>query len=132
MSVSLARAAIADALGAVNDLRVYSWVPDMVNPPAAVVLWPEGSIEHQAHGDDWEYTINVQLIVARADSRAADAALDVLIAKTGSGSAYAALEAVTDPTGVDDITVTRIGDFGILSVGEIDYLACTMSVVVYG
>lgn len=135
MSLAAARSAVKTILEQVNGLRCYDFVPDLVNPPAAVVGWPVGDIDpHQNHSGGWEYRLPIQVIVAKVSDRHADARLEALIAASGADSSVvAALESDNQPTtSVDSMSVEGIGDFGIVTVNDIDYLACTVTVSIYG
>lgn len=95
-----ARADLVEALGEVEDLRVYTKPATMVDPPAAVVALPDLQFETYCAGVPTSATFSIPLIV-KANDKAIDALEELLLA------AAAAVEAL--PSAV--VTAARIGSW---------------------
>lgn len=113
-------------LEAITGLRVYDYPSDQVNPPAAVVAFPE-LIEFDStmsRGSD-RLVVPVHVLVGRVSERTAVTRLGDYL--SGSGI-KAAVEA--DPTLEGSVQTTRVTDaeINVMTVGGIDFLAATFTV----
>lgn len=131
-AIGTIRAGIATNLGTISGLRTSAWVPDVINPPIAIVK-PE-SISYDtsfARGLD-TLEFSVLCIVGRVDERTAQATLDAYCATTGTASIKAAIE--SDPTlgsAISDLRVTEMRNYTSLQAGDVTYLAAEFVVQVF-
>lgn len=127
------RAGIAQNLSAISGLRTAATVPDLPNPPIAVVL-PTGITYDSAfaRGCD-EYTFTVIVIVGRVDERTAQGRLDAYCNPSGTSSIKTALESDKTLGGYAfDCRVTEMRNYQQLVLGDgITYLAAEFAVTVY-
>lgn len=128
-TISGLREGLADRLATINGLRTLDYVPDQINPPVAVVIPSSISYDTVFVRAADEYRFDVVVIVARADERSAQVALDAYCASSGSGSVKAAIEDDDTLGGAAQTTrVTDLTSYQVLAVGETQYLAATFSV----
>jgi hypothetical protein len=131
MSISLLRAGLAKNLQTIKGLRVVETLPDLVNPPMAMIGLTKVSYNQQNQRSMAEYTFQVTVVLGRVSERTAQASLDVLVAP-GEGSVKYALE--FDRTlGGDayDVFVPELSAYGAVSINGIDYLSAEFSVQVF-
>ncbi len=133
-SISDLRAGIATNLATIPGLRTGNFVPDLINPPIAIVE-PDATpvtfdIAMNRGLDQFRFTIT--LIVQRADERSAQNTLDAYCAGSGTYSVKQAVELDRTLSGhANDCRVTEISSYGSISVNENLYLSAEFSVVVY-
>lgn len=102
--------ALASACSEVTGLRAKGWIDDNINPPEAHVFTLEHDPRMVFTSPIRTFPMGVQVMVARADPRAGQKALRGFMEPSGSTSVRAALEDSSNwPSGVHDVTVTRIG-----------------------
>jgi len=131
MSISLLRAGLAKNLQTIKGLRVVETLPDLVNPPMAMIGLTKVNYNQQNQRSMAEYTFQVTVVLGRVSERTAQASLDVLVAP-GEGSIKYALE--SDRTlGGDafDVFVPELSAYGAVSINGIDYLSAEFSVQVF-
>lgn len=126
MSVSLADAIddVGDALGGIDGLRVFKYIPDSVSPPAAVVDIEEIVYDNtKARGTD-RVTIVVTVLVGKATDRAAHTQVHAYM--EGTSAIKTALDAIGSHvrvTGVRKGTVTMALQEFLGATFDIDYVA---------
>lgn len=124
---------LATRLRTIEGLRVFGYPADQINPPAAVVAFPEGEIEYDADGGSDRAEFLVYLVVGRVSERSAYAALAVHLSGAGTGSVKAAIEG--DPTlgGGAAAGTTRVATSRVeaITVAGVEYLAAVFTVDVY-
>ena len=131
MSISLLRAGLAKNLQTIKGLRVVETLPDLVNPPMAMIGLTKVNYNQQNQRSMAEYTFQVTVVLGRVSERTAQQGLDVLVAP-GEGSVKYALE--SDRTlGGDafDVFVPELSAYGAVSINGIDYLSAEFSVQVF-
>jgi len=131
MSISLLRAGLAKNLQTIKGLRVVETLPDLVNPPMAMIGLTKVSYNQQNQRSMAEYAFQVTVVLGRVSERTAQQGLDVLVAP-GEGSVKYALE--SDRTlGGDayDVFVPELSAYGAVSINGIDYLSAEFSVQVF-
>lgn len=131
-SVSAIRSGLATNLATISGLRTKYRVPEVVNPPMAVVM--PASIEFdKAFGRGLDsYEFNVVVFVERMDSRSAEDLLDGYAAPAGATSIKAALESNKTLSGTcSDLRVTSMREVSPAIVGDTTYLTATFTVTVY-
>lgn len=124
------RAGVAARLATISGLRQSDYVPAQINPPIAVVGWPEEIDYDEAMGRGLDvYRIPIQVLVGTPDNRAANDALEAYLAKTTAEDPKSVKGAVeSDRTlggKVSDCVVTRMSGAGGFDYGGITYLGAT-------
>lgn len=131
MSISLLRAGLAKNLQTINGLRVVETLPDLVNPPMAMIGLTKVTYNQQNQRSMAEYTFQVTVVLGRVSERTAQASLDVLVAP-GAGSIKFALESDRILGGdAFDVFVPELSAYGAVSINGIDYLSAEFSVQVF-
>lgn len=127
------RTGLKTRLDTITGLSVYKWVPGQINTPAAMIQRRRTEYDKtMADGsDDWEYLVTV--LVSWADPEVAQAAMSEYLARTGTKSIKAAIEADDTLGGVVDFAhVREAGEEEIRAVNEISYLAVDFTIGVTG
>lgn len=102
--------------------RTYAYMVDSVNPPCAMVLWPD-TLEYDAtfqRGLD-NYVFVIRLLVNRTAERSGQEALDAYIAGSGPQSVKVAVEAGNAPlpsTG-QPVRVSKMRGYGAYTLGAL-------------
>jgi hypothetical protein len=131
MSISLLRAGLAKNLQTIKGLRVVETLPDLVNPPMAMIGLTKVSYNQQNQRSMAEYTFQVTVVLGRVSERTAQASLDVLVAP-GEGSVKYALESDRTLDGnAYEVFVPELSAYGAVSINGIDYLSAEFSVQVF-
>jgi hypothetical protein len=130
-SISELRAGLATNLKTIKGLRVVETLPDVVNPPMAMIGLSKVQYNQQNQRSMSLYTFQVTVVVGRVSERTAQKALDVLVAP-GSGSIKYAIEVDrTLGSTAFDVFVPELSNIGAVSVNGIDYFSAEFSVQVY-
>ena len=130
MSISLIRQGLANNLGTVLGLRTAAEMPDLPNPPIAVVSL--SSVEFDGAFDKGltRYNFTVTVIVGRVAEREAQRRLDAYIS-VGASSVKNAVESDKTLGGnAYDCRVVTMNSVGSLSVNDTTYLAADFTVSV--
>jgi len=131
MSISLLRAGLAKNLQTIKGLRVVETLPDLVNPPMAMIGLTKVNYNQQNQRSMAEYTFQVTVVLGRVSERTAQASLDVLVAP-GEGSIKNALESDRTLNGTAyEVFVPELSAYGAVSINGIDYLSAEFSVQVF-
>lgn len=131
MAISNLRAGLAANLATISGLRVVETLPDVVNPPMAMIGLEKVSYNKQNNRSMAEYTFKVSVLVGRVSERIAQKNMDVYVAP-GSGSIKYALESDRTLGGYAfDVFVAETTAIGALSVNAIDYYSAEFSVQVF-
>lgn len=132
-TVSQVSTGIKNRLATISGLRAFDYQPDMVNPPVAFPVL--NSIEyHRAFGGgDVVMSYTVTVMVGRVSDRTAFSALDGYLSYSGASSIRAALEADTTLGGVTQtLVVSQAANIRNINIGDQDFLAIEVSVIVHG
>lgn len=130
-SISELRAGLATNLKTIKGLRVVETLPDVVNPPMAMIGLSKVAYNQQNQRSMSLYTFQVTVVVGRVSERTAQKALDVLVAP-GAGSIKYAIEVDRTLGGkAFDVFVPELSAIGAMSVNGIDYFSAEFSVQVY-
>ena len=130
-SISELRQGLATNLQTISGLRVVDTLPDLVNPPMAMIGLTKVAYNQQNQRSMAEYTFQVTVVVGRVSERTAQALLDVLVAPA-SGSVKYALESDRSLGGkAYDVFVPELSAYGAVSINGIDYLSAEFSVQVF-
>jgi len=131
MSISLLRAGLSKNLQTIKGLRVVETLPDLVNPPMAMIGLTKVNYNQQNQRSMAEYTFQVTVVLGRVSERTAQASLDVLVAP-GEGSVKYALESDRTLDGnAFEVFVPELSAYGAVSINGIDYLSAEFSVQVF-
>ena len=130
-SISELRQGLATNLQTISGLRVVDTLPDLVNPPMAMIGLTKVAYNQQNQRSMAEYTFQVTVVVGRVSERTAQATLDVLVAP-GSGSVKYAIESDRTLGGkAFETFVPELSAYGAVSINGIDYLSAEFSVQVF-
>jgi len=131
MAISDLRTALAKNLSTIKGLRVVETLPDLVNPPMAMIAIDKVAYNKQNARSMAEYTFKVMVVLGRVSERTAQQNMDVLLAP-GAGSIKYAIESDRTLSGFAfDVFVAETGAIGALSQGGIDYYSAEFSVQVF-
>lgn len=129
MAISDLRAGLVANIQTIPNLRVYATLPDIVNPPACLVSLEKISYTQQNRNTMSEYLFKVTVVLGRVVERAAQEALDVLVAPDGIKDA---IESDRSLGGFAfEVYVPELSAYGAVSINGIDYLSAEFSVQVY-
>lgn len=131
-SVTAVLDAVAAKVATVSGLRVFSFAPDAIVPPTAVV-----EIERVEYDSNFvrgcdEMTVRISVFVSRADDRVGLAKLKSFMGGSGASSIKTAIEA--DPTlggVVETLNVDSVDAIGARQVGDTWYFACDYNLRVW-
>ena len=130
-TISELRQGLATNLQTISGLRVVDTLPDLVNPPMAMIGLTKVAYNQQNQRSMAEYTFQVTVVVGRVSERTAQALLDVLVAP-GSGSVKYAIESDRSLGGkAFDTFIPELSAYGAVSINGIDYLSAEFSVRVF-
>jgi len=123
---------MANNLATISGLRTAPTIPDLPNPPVAIVKPNSVSFDTAfARGLD-EYEFSVLLIVGRADERTAQNKLDAYCAPSGAGSVKQAIESDKTLGGnAYDLRVREMRNYQQVGVGDVIYLSAEFVVQVF-
>lgn len=131
MAISNLRTALANNLSTISGLRVVDTLPDVVNPPMAMIGLERVAYNKQNNRSMAEYTFKITVVVGRVSERTAQKTMDLYVAP-GSGSIKYAVESDRTLGGYAfDVFVSETGAIGALSVNAIDYYSAEFSVQVF-
>lgn len=130
MSISLIRQALATNLATISGLRTAAEVPDLPNPPIAIVALRSVTYDQAFNKGMTTYNFAVTVIVGRAAEREAQRRLDAYIS-TGASSVKTAVESDSTLGGnAYDCRVVSMDSVGSLSISDTTYLAADFTVSV--
>jgi len=129
--ISDLRAGIATNLATISGLRTAATIPENVNPPFAIVAPSSMTYHASMRNGMTTYSFTVTLVVARADARSAQNALDAFCSSTGSSSIRNAIESDRTLGGkAFDCVVTQMRNYGQMVIGDNTYLAAEFDLTV--
>jgi hypothetical protein len=130
MSITLIRTGLATNLATIAGLRTAAEVPDLPNPPIAIVALNNVSYDRAFADGLTNYTFIVTVIVGRAAERTAQRKLDGYITP-GANSVKNALESDKTLGGYAyDCRVVSMDSVGSLTISDTTYLAADFTVSV--
>ena len=131
MAISDLRKGLANNLKKISGLRVVETLPDVVNPPMAMIGLVKVAYNQQNQKSMAEYTFKITVVLGRVSERTAQQALDVLVAP-GAGSIKAAVESDRTLGGFAyEVFIPELTAYGAITVNGIDYLSAEFSVQVF-
>jgi hypothetical protein len=130
MSISLIRQGLAKNLGTIIGLRTAAEVPDLPNPPIAIVALNSVTYDRAYANGMTSYSFTITVIVGRAAEKEAQRTLDTYIS-TGNKSVKFAVESDKTLGGnAYDCRVVSMDSVGSLSISDTTYLAADFTVTV--
>jgi hypothetical protein len=130
MSISLIRTRLAANLSTIPGLRTSAEVPDLPNPPVAIIALNSVSYDRAYAKGMTSYTFVVTVIVGRAAEREAQRKLDAYITP-GATSVKNAIESDKTLGGYAyDCRVVSMDSVGSLTISDTTYLAADFTVTV--
>lgn len=119
------------ALEAIPDLRVFPFSVDKINPPAAIVGWPDPLTydSTMARGSD-QLTLPVFVLVGRFVARSARDTLAAYLDGSGAGSIKAVLDGGAY-TACDSVRVAT-AEVQAITAGGVEYLGAVFDVEIFG
>ncbi len=118
------RAALVDALGDLSGVNRYSYPEDSIQVPAAVVAGLE--VTEIALGGLYDITAKVLVVVSRSHTSQLER-LDELLDHSGAGSVVAAINDRRDADSIS-LSVTGVGDYGVIEWGEVAHYGAVVTV----
>lgn len=130
MSITQIRTALATNLATITGLRTAAEIPDLPNPPMAVVSLNSVTYDGAFNKGLTTYNFGVTVIVGRAAEREAQRKLDGYIS-TGANSIKNAIESNQTLGGYAyDCRVVSMDSVGSLTISDTTYLAADFTVTV--
>jgi len=130
MSISLIRQGLANNIGTIPGLRTAAEVPDLPNPPIAVVALQSVTYDRAYAQGMTSYTFVITVIVGRAAEREAQRRLDTYISTGSSSVKYAVESDKTLGGNAYDCRVVSMDSVGSLTISDTTYLAADFTVTV--
>jgi len=118
------RAALVDALDDLSSVNRYSYPEDSIQVPAAVVAGLE--MTEIALGGLYDITAKVLVVVSRSHTSQLER-LDELLDHSGAGSVVAAINDRRDADSIS-LSVTGVGDYGVIEWGEVAHYGAVVTV----
>ena len=111
-------------------IQISGTMPDTLSPPCAVVDLQSVSYD-QAFGNGLELlTFTITVIAQRFDPAANQALLDGLVSGAGAVRALIAGDLTLDGS-CSTCQLTQMGEYGLISANETDYLGANFTLEVY-
>jgi len=131
VAISDLRRGLADNLQTIKGLRVVETLPDVINPPMAMLGLDKIIYNRQNNASMSEYTFKVTVVVGRVVERVAQNNLDLYVSP-GAGSIKQAIESDKTLGGFAyDVFISELSAYGAIQVNGIDYLSAEFSVQVF-
>jgi hypothetical protein len=130
MSISLIRTRLAANLATIPGLRTSAEVPDLPNPPVAIVALTSVSYDRAFADGLTNYTFTVTVIVGRAAEREAQRKLDAYITPSANSVKNAIESDKTLGGYAYDCRVVSMDSVGSLTISDTTYLAADFTVAV--
>jgi hypothetical protein len=122
---------IATQVDTISGLRVYSWPPGSLTPPAAVVSYPTTYTFDATYQRGMDrLTLPLVVVVGKATERTTKERLGAYCNGSGASSIKAVVQAGTY-TAFDVATVTGI-TFDAVSIGGTEYMAALFDIDIAG
>jgi len=129
MAISDLRQGLVNNLQTITGLRVIPTLPDVVNPPQALIALDKIDYQQQNNNSMNVYTFKITIVLGKVSERTAQQNLDVLVAPTG---VKAAIESDRTLGGFAyEVNIQALDAYGAISINGIDYLSAEFSVLVY-
>jgi hypothetical protein len=126
------RAGLKANLETIPNLRASANIPDMPNPPQAIVALNRIGYDVANAKGAAQYDFVVTVIVGRQSERTAQTSLDEYISTTHARSIKNAIQSDRTLAGsAYDVRAVEMTGLNVVSIGEVNYLSADFSVTVY-
>jgi hypothetical protein len=134
MIIGNVREGLRARLATIAGLRTFAEIPESIPVPCAIVGVPsEVLFDSTLARTNDQATFPVRIMVARANDRSAQKALDVYLQSTGASSVKTVIEAESSLGGAaNTVKVDRVSGIGVYTIAGVDYLGAEFSVRVWG
>jgi hypothetical protein len=130
MSIGQIRTALATNLATISGLRTAAEIPDLPNPPIAIVSLESVTYDQAYAKGMTNYTFTVTVVVGRSAEREAQRKLDGYISP-GANSVKNAIESDKTLGGYAyDCRVVSMNSVGSVTISDTTYLAADFTVTV--
>jgi hypothetical protein len=130
MSISQIRSALATNLATISGLRTAAEIPDLPNPPIAIVSLDSVTYDQAYAKGMTTYNFTITVIVGRSAEREAQRKLDAYISP-GTNSVKNAIESNKTLGGYAyDCRVVSMNSVGSVTISDTTYLAADFTVTV--
>jgi hypothetical protein len=130
MSITAIRTALATNLATISGLRTAAEVPDLPNPPVAIVNLDSVTYDQAFAKGMTNYNFTITVIVGRSAEREAQRKLDAYIS-VGANSVKNAVESDKTLGGYAyDCRVVSLNSVGSVTISDTTYLAADFTVTV--
>jgi hypothetical protein len=130
MSITAIRTALANNLGTISGLRTAAEIPDLPNPPIAIVSLESVTYDQAYAKGMTTYTFTITVVVGRSAEREAQRKLDGYISP-GTNSVKNAIESDKTLGGnAYDCRVVSMNSVGSVTISDTTYLAADFTVTV--
>jgi hypothetical protein len=126
------RAGLKANLETIPNLRASANIPDMPNPPQAIIALNRIGYDVANAKGAAQYDFVVTVIVGRQSERTAQTSLDEYISTTHVRSIKNAIQSDRTLAGsAYDVRAIEMTGLNVVSIGEVNYLSADFSVTVY-
>lgn len=128
-SINAIRLGLGARLDTIAGLEVFDYVPYSLQPPAAVVGWPDVEFDFVLGRGADRLSIPVRVFVASASDHSSNTELEAYISPSGAKSVKAAVEADGSLGGAAHSSrVARASGVGIFNIAGIDFLGVEFTI----
>lgn len=122
---------VASRLDTITGLRCFAYPPGTVNPPAAVVSYPDTYTYDETYGRGSDrLSLPVVVVVGKVSDRSARDQIGAYVDGSGARSVKAVLESGTY-TAFDELRVVSV-EFDVVTIGGTDYMAALFTLDILG
>lgn len=130
MDINAVMEEVAEQLDTIDGLRVHTEPPGTVNPPAAVLVFPDITFDATYGRGMDRLSLPVVLVISKAVSRVSRKQVTPYVSGSGPKSIKAVIEA-GDYDSFDTVRVESV-EFAVAPIGAVDYLTATFSLDIAG
>lgn len=130
MDINAVMEEIGDRLDTIAGLRVHKEPPSTVNPPAAVVVFPDIEFDGTYGRGMDTLSLPVVLVISKAVDRVSRKQVTPYVSGSGAKSIKSVIESGTYTT-FDVVRVANV-EFAVATIGAVDYLTATFTLNIAG
>lgn len=130
MDINAVMEQVGDRLAMIQGLRVHKEPPGTVNPPAAVVVFPDITFDLTYRRGMDTLSMPVVLVISKAVDRVSRQQVTPYVSGSGVKSIKAVLESATY-SAFDVVQVASV-EFGVAPIGAVEYLTATFTLTIAG
>lgn len=123
---------IADRIDTITGLHVYAYPPDSINPPAALVGYPDTYSFDETYGRGMDRISDLPVIVAVG--KVSDRATRDQITQYVDGSGATSIKTVVESGTYSEFDTVRVTGvvFDVVTIAAVDYLGATFTLDIAG